>query len=157
MAQEHLKSYLIGISRSIAPVMLGCCHTLASSLSKPRSSLEAGKKQPRVWLEYISDVAKMLLYPSFGALIVLLWFLSCDTIFPNERVQRKQVSIFLSEREVLSTKYRLFLKSHKYEVKIVQSGYEKRPCVACLNKYKWKKLLHIILLFCSTFGTHTLM
>lgn len=43
-----------------------CC------LSRLRSSLEAGKKQLRVWIEYVCSVAKMILYSSFGAPLVFL-------------------------------------------------------------------------------------
>ena len=49
MERENLKSYLIGISYSVASVMVGYSHTLALLF---RSSIEASKKQPRVWLEY---------------------------------------------------------------------------------------------------------
>ena len=40
-------------------------------LSKTRSSLEADKKQLRVWLQYAYSVADVLLHPSFGAPLVL--------------------------------------------------------------------------------------
>ena len=36
--------------------MAGSSHTLACCLSKLRSSLEAGKKQIRVWLQYVCGV-----------------------------------------------------------------------------------------------------
>ena len=49
--------------------------TLALLMSKLRSSLEAGKKQPRVWIEYVCSVAKMILYSSFGAPSVFLYSL----------------------------------------------------------------------------------
>lgn len=49
------------------------CHTVPCCLSKPGSSLEAGKKQPRVWLEYACGATKVLLRSSFGAPLVLLW------------------------------------------------------------------------------------
>lgn len=45
-------------------------HTLTCCLTKLRSSLEAGKKQLRVWLEYVCSVAKMLFYPSFRVLLL---------------------------------------------------------------------------------------
>ena len=65
--------YITGISHIVALEMARSIHTPARCLSKPRSSLGAGKKQPRVWLDYVCCVAKMLLYPSFGAPLVLLW------------------------------------------------------------------------------------
>lgn len=51
MKRENLKSYVTDITYSVALVMAGSIHTPASCLSKPRSSLEAGKKQPRGSLE----------------------------------------------------------------------------------------------------------
>lgn len=45
--------------------MAGSNHTPASCLSNLRSTLEASKKQPRVWLQYVCGVTEMLLYPSF--------------------------------------------------------------------------------------------
>ena len=38
----------------------GSGHTLTCCLSKLRSSLEAGKKQLRVWLQYVCNVAEVL-------------------------------------------------------------------------------------------------
>lgn len=52
MAQENLESYLTGISHSVGREMAGYSHTLPCCLSKLRSSLEAGKKQHRIWLQY---------------------------------------------------------------------------------------------------------
>ena len=46
--------------------MAGFRYTLSSCLSKLRSSIEAGKKQLRVWLQYSCGVTEMLLYPSFS-------------------------------------------------------------------------------------------
>lgn len=57
--------------RPMAP--LSSNNTLPCCLSKPRSNLEAGKKQHRVWLEYAYSMTKMLLYSSFGAPLVFLW------------------------------------------------------------------------------------
>ena len=54
-----------------AKEMAGTSHTL-SCLSKLRSSLEAGKKQPRVWLQYAWRGAEVLLYSFFGTPLVLL-------------------------------------------------------------------------------------
>lgn len=53
--------------------MAGSSHTPACSLSKLRSSLEAGKKQPRVWLQYGCCVTDMLPYPSFRVPLVFLF------------------------------------------------------------------------------------
>ena len=52
--------------------LVGYSYTLPSSLSMPRSRVEAGKKQPRGSLEYDYNMSKVLLYPSFGAPLVLL-------------------------------------------------------------------------------------
>ena len=65
--------YFSGKSHSAVSKMAGSRHTLTCCLSEVRSSLEAGKKQPRVWLEYSCDVPEVLLYPSFGALLGVLW------------------------------------------------------------------------------------
>lgn len=72
MAKEKLKSYLTGISHTIGKEMAGSSHTPACCLSKLRSSLEAGKKQFRVWLQYGGSVTGGLLYPSFCAPFVFL-------------------------------------------------------------------------------------
>lgn len=53
--------------------MAGSSHTPACCLSKPRSSLEAGKKQRRVWLQYVCGVEEMLFNPSYSGPLVLLW------------------------------------------------------------------------------------
>ena len=39
--------------------MASSSHTLPCCVSKLRSSLEAGKKQLRVWLQYVSDVVRI--------------------------------------------------------------------------------------------------
>ena len=78
MTKERLKSYLVGISHTVSKEMAGSSHTLSCCLSKLRSSLGAGKKQPRVWLEYVCSVDEVLLYSSFGAPLVLLWPLYGD-------------------------------------------------------------------------------
>lgn len=62
-----------GISHNVASEMASSIHTPACCLSKPRSSLGAGKKQPRVWLDYVCCVAKMLLYSSLVFPLVFLW------------------------------------------------------------------------------------
>lgn len=64
--------YISGVNQDVVKEMAGSIHTLGLLMSKLRSSLEAGKKQPRVWIEYVCSVAKMLLYPSFGAPLVFL-------------------------------------------------------------------------------------
>lgn len=66
------KVLAIGFNQGVVK-MAGSCHTPACCMSKLRSSIKAGKKQPRVWLEYICSVAKMLLSPSFSVSLVLLW------------------------------------------------------------------------------------
>jgi len=68
-------SYISGISHSVASEMAGHSHTQVCCLSKLRSSLGAGKKQLRVWLEYVCSMAEMLLYSSFGAPSVFPWSL----------------------------------------------------------------------------------
>ena len=60
------ESYMANGSHSAVSEIAGSRHTLACSLSKLRSSIEAGKKQLRVWLQYVWSVTEMLLYPSFG-------------------------------------------------------------------------------------------
>jgi len=67
--------YISGVNQDVVKEMAGSIHTLGLLMSKLRSSLEAGKKQPRVWIEYVCCVAKMLLYPSFGAPSVFLYSL----------------------------------------------------------------------------------
>ena len=64
--------YILGISQVVVKEMAGYSHTLPCCVSKLRSSLEAGKKQLRVWLQYVCGVTEMLLY-SFGDPLVLLW------------------------------------------------------------------------------------
>ena len=64
--------YISGISHSVALILAAYSHTLGLLTSKLRSSLEAGKEQPRVWIEYVCSVAKMILYSSFGAPLVFL-------------------------------------------------------------------------------------
>ena len=52
--------YISGISHSVALILAAYSHTLGLLMSKLRSSLEAGKKQPRVGIEYVCSVAKIL-------------------------------------------------------------------------------------------------
>ena len=66
MTKENLESYLAGISHSVCKEKAGSSHTLTCCLSKLRSSLEAGKKQPRVWLQYVCGVAEEFLCLSFS-------------------------------------------------------------------------------------------
>ena len=66
MERENLKSYLTGISHSVCKEKAGYSHTPGCYLSKLRSSLEAGKKQLRVWLQYVNSMTEVFLYPSFG-------------------------------------------------------------------------------------------
>ncbi len=104
MERESLKSLLTGISHSVASVMVGFSHTLPCCLSKPRSSLEAGKKQLRIWLQYVCDVAKVLLYSSLSGPLVFLWSPNDDSNLLNKRVQRNLVFNLPSGREVRLTK-----------------------------------------------------
>lgn len=60
--------------------MAGFSHTPACCMSKLRSSLEAGKKQPIVWLQYVCSVAGVLLNPSFDSPLVLLWSLYGESV-----------------------------------------------------------------------------
>ena len=74
--------YILGFCQGVGKEMAGSSHTPASCLSKLRSRLGAGKKQPRVWLQYVCSVSEMFLdepsgraerlYPSFGAPLVFL-------------------------------------------------------------------------------------
>ncbi len=73
MAQGNLKSYLTSISHSAGTEMAGSNHTSPCSMSKYRSSLEAGKKRPKVWLQYACSMTEMLHYPSFSAPLLFLW------------------------------------------------------------------------------------
>ena len=80
-------------------------HTLALLMSKPRSSLKAGKKQLRVWLQYACSVTEVLLYPSFGAPLGLHWStfgVTGDTRYIHggcmEILQRKHVPYIVSRR-----------------------------------------------------------
>ncbi len=68
----RIEPQIADISHSVGKVMAGSIHTLTSYLSKHRSSLEAGKKQPRVWLQYACCMTEVVLYPSFGVWIPLL-------------------------------------------------------------------------------------
>jgi len=67
-------SYISGISYSVASPMTGFRHTHTCCLSKPRSCLEAGKKQLRVWLQYVYCLIEVLLYSSFTVSFVALWY-----------------------------------------------------------------------------------
>lgn len=71
-AIQSVAEVLLWPSFDAAKVMAGSSHTPACCLSKLRSSLEAGKKQLRVWLQYVCGVTEVLLYPSYGTPLVLL-------------------------------------------------------------------------------------
>lgn len=71
--------YITGISHIVALILAAYSHTLGLLTSKLMSSLEAGKEQPRVWIEYVCSVAKMILYPSFDAPLELLLSLYGDS------------------------------------------------------------------------------
>ena len=64
--------HVYGIMKRATSKMNHSTHTLSILMKQLRSSLEAGKKQPRVWLDYVCCVAKMLLSPSFGAPLMFL-------------------------------------------------------------------------------------
>lgn len=105
MERENLKSYLTGISHSVASEMEGSSHTLGLLMSKLRSSQEAGKKQPRVWPQYVLSMANVLFYQSFGAPLVLHWStfgVTGDTRYIHggctEILQRKHVTYTISRR-----------------------------------------------------------
>ena len=53
--------YILGINQGVVKEMAGSSHTLPCCVSKLRSSLGAGKKQPRVWLQYVCGVTEMFL------------------------------------------------------------------------------------------------
>lgn len=53
--------------------LVGYSYTLPSSLSMPKRRVEAAWKQAKRSLEYGYSMAKVLLYPSFGAPLVFLW------------------------------------------------------------------------------------
>ena len=71
-AIQSVAEMLLWPSFDAAKEMAGSSHTPASCLSKPRSSQGAGKKQPRVWLQYVCGVKEVFFYPSFGAPLVFL-------------------------------------------------------------------------------------
>lgn len=66
----RIKSQIASCSHSVDKEMAGFSHTLTCCLSKLRSSLEAGKRQLRVWLQYACSVVEVLLYSSFGGPLV---------------------------------------------------------------------------------------
>ena len=126
--------FFSGISHSVDSQMAYSRHTLACCLSKPRSSLEAGKKQPKVWLHYACSVAEVFLdepsgraerlYPSFGTPLLLLWVPFGDSNFSNKRVQRTFVFNSSSGRKVRSTLGHLFQMSLKNGVKMARNVFE---------------------------------
>ena len=63
---------ITGLWQDAGRVLAASSHTLPCCLSKPRSSLKAGKMQPKSSLEYACSVAEVLLYSSFGAPLVSL-------------------------------------------------------------------------------------
>lgn len=65
--------FFSGISHSVDSQMAYSRHTLTCCLSKLRSSLEAGKRQLRVWLQYVCRMMELFLYTSFSVPLVLLW------------------------------------------------------------------------------------
>lgn len=71
--------YILGVNQDVVKEMAAYIHTIGLLTSKLRSSLEAGRKLPRVWLEYVCSVTEVLLYPSFGALLVYLWTACSDS------------------------------------------------------------------------------
>ena len=75
----RIEPQIAGISHSVGKEMAASSHTPCCYLNKPRSSLEAGKKQPRIWLQYVCGVAEVLLSSSFGVPVVLLLSLYGDS------------------------------------------------------------------------------
>ena len=71
----RIEQQIAGISHSVDKEMAGFSHTLTCCLSKLRSSLEAGKRQLRVWLQYACSLAEEFLCLSFSGSLVLLWSL----------------------------------------------------------------------------------
>ena len=105
MEQENLKPCLASISHSVASEIAVYSHTLALLMSKLRSSIEASKKQPIVWLEYGCSMAEVTLYLSFDGLLVLHWPPSgvmVDTRYIHggytEILRRTQVTYIVSRR-----------------------------------------------------------
>lgn len=119
MTKERLKSYLVGISHTVSKEMSGSSHTLSCYLSKLSSSIKAGKKQPRVWLQYACGVTEVLLYSSLSGPLVFLWSPLGNLVYPNNRVQRTLVFNLLGGVEV-----RLTQKDLKNEVKMARNGFE---------------------------------
>lgn len=104
MEWENLILYSTDICHSVGEEMAGYSHAPGCYLSKFRSSLEAGKKQLRIWLQYVCDVAKVLLYSSLSGPLVFLWSPNDDSNLLNKRVQRNLVFNLPSGREVRLTK-----------------------------------------------------
>lgn len=66
-------SYISGLRQEDGKELVSSSHTLALLMSKLRSSLEAGKKQPRRSQEYGYSMEKVLLWCSFNPRLVILW------------------------------------------------------------------------------------
>ena len=93
-----------GLIQRLNAMMAAYSHAPGCYLSNFRSSLEASKKQLRIWLQYVCDVAKVLLYSSFDVPFVFLWSPNDDSNLLNKRVQRNLVFNLPSGREVRLTK-----------------------------------------------------
>lgn len=92
--------------QGVGKEMARCSHTPACCLSKLRSSLEAGKKQLRVWLQYANRVAEVLLYSSFGVPLAVLWF-----IFGDLRTTRSRFFVVRNDKLKCKKDMGLFLVS----------------------------------------------
>lgn len=66
-------SYISSLRQRDCKELAGYKHTLPSCLSMPKKRVEAAWKQVKRSLEYGYSMAKVLLYPSFGAPLVFLW------------------------------------------------------------------------------------
>ena len=76
-AIQSVTEVLLWPSFDAVKEMAGSSHTPASCLSKLRSSLEAGKKQLRVWLQYACGKTEMLLDEPSGR---------AERLYPSYRV-----------------------------------------------------------------------
>ena len=82
--RETPSKHLVYCRQGDSKYISGSSHTPACCLSKLRSSLEAGKKQLKVWLQYGGGVTEIFLdepsgrverlYTSFRVHLVLLWY-----------------------------------------------------------------------------------
>lgn len=159
MTKENLESYLTVISHAIASVMAGSSHTPGCYLSKPRSSLEAGKKQLRVGQQYGCSVAEVPLCLFFCAPLDIFWWPFDDSNLSNKLVQGNFVLNFPSRRKAHSDGSCLFLKGLKNQVAMTRNEFEEDS--ECLISMKFGNVANVDIFVASqtyilATGTHIL-